>query len=267
MLTPELVQQIRSKNSCLCIGLDTELSKIPSHFGTSIESLYLFNKTIIEATLDLCVAYKPNIAFYESLGTKGWDILERTMALIPDTHFTIADAKRGDIGNTSKKYAETFFNTFDFDAVTVAPYMGRDSVLPFLDYKDKVTIILGMTSNEGSRDFQQLRLQSGNYLYETVIEECSHWGTPQQLMFVVGATQAASLTSIRKIIPKHFLLVPGIGAQGGDVQDVITYGKNKDIGLLINASRSILYASKDKDFADAARREAQNLNSLYAHLL
>lgn len=267
MTCTDLSRQINSNNNCLCIGLDPELGKIPKHLLGLKDPIFEFNKAIIEATKNECVAYKPNIAFYESLGRKGWESLEKTMEVIPSTHFTIADAKRGDIGNSSKKYAETFFDTFDFDAVTVAPYMGEDSVRPFLEYSEKVTILLGLTSNAGSENFQKLKLKNGSFLFETVLKEASKWGSPENLMFVVGATNAASLTQIRAIIPDHFLLIPGIGAQGGDIQEVITKGKNSEIGLLINVSRSIIYASNGEDFSLKAQEEAKNINAQYQSLL
>jgi orotidine-5'-phosphate decarboxylase len=254
-----LINSIKQKKSYLCVGLDTDIEKLPSHFPKNYKGVIEFNKAIIEATEDIAVAYKPNIAFYESMGFDGWKALEATLDFIPDNCFTIADAKRGDIGNTSKMYAKTYFETFSFDAVTVAPYMGRDSIEPFLGYKDKWVIVLALTSNKGSFDFQQLPLNNGEKVYERVIKSCCTYGTSENMMFVVGATKTASLESIRKIIPDHFLLVPGIGAQGGSLEEVIKYGANKDGGLLINSSRSILYASSGKDFAEAARKNAFKL--------
>jgi orotidine-5'-phosphate decarboxylase len=256
----ELIDVIEKKDSYLCVGLDTDLNKIPDFFEKNWEGIVEFNKEIIEATSDLAVAYKPNIAFYESLGIDGWKALEKTLDCIPDHCFTIADAKRGDIGNTSKMYAKTFFETYDFDAVTVAPYMGSDSVEPFLSYEDKWVIILGLTSNEGARDFQFMKLENGQSVYEKVLARSSEYGDDYNTMFVIGATKAEYLKDVREIIPNHFLLVPGVGAQGGSLEEVIQYGENHDGGLLINSSRGILYASNGKDFADAARSKAQALS-------
>ena len=250
-----LIQQIKEKKSFLCVGLDTDIEKIPGHLKTAPDAVFEFNKEIIDATKDLCVAYKINTAFYEARGIRGWEAMEKTVNYIPDTHFKIADAKRGDIGNTSAQYAKAFFETVSFDAITVAPYMGSDSVKPFLNYKDKWTIVLGLTSNEGSADFEQQKI-GNNFLYEEVIRKVSSWGTKENLMFVVGATKAADLSSIRKIIPDHFLLIPGVGAQGGSLADVCKHGLNKDCGLLINASRAIIYAGKHANFAEEARRVA-----------
>jgi len=247
-----LIQQIKEKKSYLCVGLDTDITKIPAHLQSHPDAVFEFNKQIIEATRDLCVAYKINTAFYEAEGAKGWETLEKTANYIPHTHFRIADAKRGDIGNTSHQYAKAFFETISFDAITVAPYMGSDSVRPFLDYEDKWTIVLGLTSNEGSKDFQQQRINE-NFLYEEVIRKTSEWGTPDNLMFVVGATKAEDLSGIRKIIPDHFLLIPGVGFQGGSLAEVSKNGLNKDCGLLINVSRAIIYAGKKEDFAKEAR--------------
>lgn len=255
-----LIQQIKEKKSFLCIGLDTDIEKIPVHLKTAADAVFQFNKQIIDATKDLCVAYKINTAFYEAQGIKGWEALEKTLNYIPDTHFKIADAKRGDIGNTSAQYAKAFFETIAFDAITVAPYMGSDSVKPFLNYKDKWTIVLGLTSNEGSIDFEQQKI-GDNFLYEEVIQKTSSWGTTENLMFVVGATKATDLSSIRKIIPDHFLLIPGVGAQGGSLADVCKYGLNDDCGLLINASRAIIYAGKNEDFAEEARMVALQYQS------
>lgn len=260
MTKQELVNQIKSKQSFLCVGLDTDITKIPAHLQSHPNALFEFNKAIIDATQDLCVAYKINTAFYEAMGLKGWEAMEQTVNYIPKNIFTIADAKRGDIGNTSTQYAKAFFQTLPFDSITVAPYMGEDSVKPFLAFENKWAIVLGLTSNEGSKDFEQLQFTgSGNteYLYETVLKKVSSWGTPSNLMFVVGATKAEELGEIRKIIPDHFLLVPGVGAQGGSLADVSKYGLNKDCGLLVNASRAIIYASKKEDFAGEARAIAQ----------
>jgi orotidine-5'-phosphate decarboxylase len=251
----QLIQQIKEKRSYLCVGLDTDIQKIPSHLKSNSEAVFEFNKQIIDATKDLCVAYKINTAFYEAFGAKGWIAMQKTVDYIPSTHFKIADAKRGDIGNTSNQYAKAFFETIPFDAVTVAPYMGSDSVKPFLDYKDKWAIVLGLTSNDGSKDFEQLRLK-GNYLFEEVIQKTSGWGTEENLMFVVGATKAADISSIRKIIPNHFLLIPGVGAQGGNLAEVSKHGLNKDCGLLVNASRAIIYAGNKENFAEEARKVA-----------
>ena len=251
---------IRDRQSFLCVGLDTDLQRIPKFMLAYKDPLFEFNKLIIEATSDLCVAYKPNLAFYEMYGVKGLQSLERTMALIKkDRHFTIADAKRGDIGNTSSYYARAFFESFGFDAVTVAPYMGRDSVEPFLQYEGKWVILLALTSNPGSADFQQSRLDSGELLHEKVIRESQHWGHPGNLMYVVGATHGADIQRVRKLAPEHFFLVPGIGAQGGDLDVVSEAGINAHTGLLVNASRSILYASNGEDFAEKARAAALEL--------
>ena len=255
-----LINQIREKKTFLCVGLDTDIEKIPEHLKTLPDAVFQFNQQIIDATKDLCVSFKINTAFYESLGVKGWEALVKTVNYIPNTHFKIADAKRGDIGNTSDQYAKAFFETIPFDAVTVAPYMGSDSVKPFLNYKNKWTIVLGLTSNKGSEDFQQQKI-GDQFLYEEVIRKTSEWGTNENLMFVVGATKAADLSTIRKIIPSHFLLIPGVGAQGGSLSDVCKYGLNDDCGLLINASRAIIYAGKDENFAEAARKVAQQYQS------
>ncbi len=255
----ELVSNIHSKKNFLCIGLDTDIQKIPTHLLSSDDAVFEFNKAIIDATSDLCVAYKPNIAFYESLGPKGWVSLEKTMDYIPKNIFTIADAKRGDIGNTSKMYAKTFFEYFDFDAVTVAPYMGIDSVTPFLEFDDKWVILLGLTSNVGSHDFQQTVGNNGQKLYETVIKKAQEWGNPDNLMYVIGATHPSSFADIREMAKEYFFLVPGVGAQGGDMDAVIQYGRNKEIGLLINSSREIIYAGNGENFQDAVRAKAQEM--------
>jgi orotidine-5'-phosphate decarboxylase len=247
-----LIQQIKEKKSYLCVGLDTDPEKIPSHLKSDADAVFKFNKHIIDATKDLCVAYKINTAFYEAMGTKGWEALEKTVEYIPSTHFKIADAKRGDIGNTSHQYAKAFFETIPFHAVTVAPYMGSDSIKPFLDYENKWTIVLGLTSNEGSKDFEQLLVQK-NFLFQEVIKKTCEWGTENNLMFVVGATKAEDISSIRKIIPDHFLLIPGVGFQGGNLAEVSKYGLNKDCGLLVNISRAIIYAGKKENFAEEAR--------------
>lgn len=253
-----LIQQIHSKKSYLCVGLDTDLKKIPAHLQSHANPVLEFNRQIIEATAPYCVAYKLNTAFYEWMGPKGWEIMQETLSLIPKGIFTIADAKRGDIGNTSAMYARTFFDTMDFDAVTVAPFMGSDSVQPFLEFKDKWTILLGLTSNEGSNDFQHLQ-SNGKPLYQSVLETAQTWGTPDNLMFVVGATRTEQLQHIRQIAPDNFLLVPGVGAQGGSLAEVSNFGLNKDIGLLVNSSRAVIYASVGEEFAEAAAAEAQKV--------
>lgn len=260
----ELVAAIKDKQSYLCVGLDTDITKIPKHLQSHPNALVEFNKAIIDATKDHCVAYKINTAFYEALGLKGWQAMEETVAYIPPTHFTIADAKRGDIGNTSTQYAKAFFETLHFDAITVAPYMGEDSIRPFLEYDNKVTIVLGLTSNKGSADFQQqfiathgLPPSQYDLLYQRVIKTVAAWGTPDNLMFVVGATKASDFTGIRKMIPQHFLLVPGVGAQGGSLEEVSRYGLNSDCGLLVNASRAVIFASGGEDFATQATQVAK----------
>ncbi|HQV66496.1 MAG TPA: orotidine-5'-phosphate decarboxylase [Saprospiraceae bacterium] len=261
MTKAELVNQIKAKKSFLCVGLDTDVTKIPPHLLQYDDPVYEFNKAVIEATSDLCVAYKPNIAFYESLGPKGWASLEKTMKIIPENIFTIADAKRGDIGNTSKMYAKTYFEYFDFDAVTVAPYMGSDSVTPFLEFTSKWVILLGLTSNEGSTDFQNISDKNGKTLYENVISKAQTWGSPDNLMFVIGATHAESFTSIRQLAKEYFFLVPGVGAQGGDLSSVINHGRNDEIGLLINSSREIIYAGNGLDFQEKIRAKAIDVSN------
>ncbi|HEX5153687.1 MAG TPA: orotidine-5'-phosphate decarboxylase [Parafilimonas sp.] len=253
----ELTAQIKTKQSYLCIGLDTDNTKIPKHLQSVPDAVVQFNKAIIDATKDHCIGYKINTAFYEVYGIKGWEILEQTLEHIPPTHFKIADAKRGDIGNTSAQYAKTFFETYTFDAVTVAPYMGEDSIRPFLEYANKFTIVLGLTSNKGANDFEYLKTSSGKYFYEEVITKISTWATPENLMFVVGATRAKELENIRKIVPDNFLLIPGIGAQGGSLEEVSRYGINKDCGLIVNVGRSVIYAADDKTFAESAAIAAQ----------
>jgi orotidine-5'-phosphate decarboxylase len=259
MTREKLIQEINEKKSLLCVGLDTDLNKIPSQFLDFEDPIYEFNKAVIDATKDYCVAYKPNLAFYESLGPKGWLSLEKTMQYIPKNIFTIADAKRGDIGNTSKMYAKTFFEYFDFDAVTVAPYMGIDSVEPFLEFEDKWVILLGLTSNVGSSDFQKLNLSNGNKLYQEVIKSAQKWGNPNNLMYVIGATHPELLAEIREIAPEYFFLVPGVGAQGGDLNAVMNHGSNKDMGLLINSSREIIYAGSGWDFQEKIKAKAQEM--------
>ena len=252
----QLIQQIQKKRSFLCVGLDTDITKIPKHLQGLPEEVFQFNKAIIDATKDFCVSYKINTAFYEAQGLKGWEAMEKTLHYIPDTHFAIADAKRGDIGNTSAQYAKTFFEILPFDAVTVAPYMGEDSVRPFLEYENKMAIVLVLTSNKGAGDFE-LQKTGDRYLYEKVLETVASWGSPDNLMFVVGATQASELTNVRKIIPEHFLLVPGVGTQGGSLREVSVYGMNKDCGLLVNVSRAILFAAKDETFVSEASEIAK----------
>ncbi|MFK7059859.1 orotidine-5'-phosphate decarboxylase [Flavobacterium oreochromis] len=261
MTTQQLIHQIQQKKSFLCVGLDVDLQKIPQHLLSAEDPIFEFNKVIIDATHDLCVAYKPNIAFFEAYGIKGWISLEKTIQYINKNYpeiFTIADAKRGDIGNTSSMYAKAFFEDLQFDSVTVAPYMGKDSVEPFLTFQNKHTIMLALTSNEGAFDFQTLSVE-GKELYKHVIETSKRWKNSENLMYVVGATKAEYFQEIRKIIPNSFLLVPGVGAQGGSLQEVCKYGMNANIGLLINSSRGIIYASKDQDFAEKAREEALKL--------
>ncbi|MCK0177887.1 orotidine-5'-phosphate decarboxylase [Flavobacteriaceae bacterium S0862] len=261
MTTQQLVSQIKKKKSFLCIGLDVDLNKIPQHLLKDEDPIFAFNKAIIDATHHLCVAYKPNTAFYEAYGLKGWQALEKTIDYINKNHpeiFTIADAKRGDIGNTSTMYAKAFFEDLAFDSVTVAPYMGKDSVEPFLAFEDKHTILLALTSNQGAFDFQT-KTVDGIELYKQVLETSKSWQNSENLMYVVGATKAEFLADIRKIIPDSFLLVPGVGAQGGNLQEVCKYGMNNTIGLLINSSRGIIYASNQEDFAQAAAAKAKVL--------
>lgn len=257
----ELYDTMITKQSVLCVGLDPDMAKLPKPIEKSNKGIVAFCKAIIEATADSCIAYKPNLAFFEALGPEGWYVLEEVMSFVPKGIFTIADAKRGDIGNTSKMYAKAFFEHFNFDAVTVTPYMGEDSVKPFLEFEDKWVILLGLTSNKGSADFQKVQSAEGQKLYESVLMKGMEWGSPDNLMFVIGATHGADLAHVRKLVPDHFFLVPGVGAQGGDAATVIQHGKNNAGGLLINASRSILYASDGEDFAEAARVEVSKLNS------
>jgi orotidine-5'-phosphate decarboxylase len=277
MTRQQLINQIQQKKSYLCVGLDTDITKIPKYLQNHPDAIFEFNKQIIDATKDLCVSYKINTAFYEAMGLKGWEAMEKTVNYIPKEHFTIADAKRGDIGNTSSQYAKAFFETLNFDAITVAPYMGEDSIRPFLEYDNKWTIVLGLTSNKGAVDFEleptfrngHTRVDSDHVdcykkvlnplemLYEKVLRKVSKWGTPENLMFVIGATQEFYLKEVRKIIPDHFMLVPGIGFQGGTLEGISNNGLNKDCGLLVNASRAIIYASEKEDFAIEARAIAQ----------
>jgi len=265
---PTLVAEILRKQTFLCIGLDTEAGKLPPSLRGTPDAVFTFNRQIIDATRDLCVAYKPNLAFYEARGAEGWRDLERTVRYIGAQHFIIADAKRGDIGNTSRLYAEAFFQQLPCDALTVAPYMGSDSVAPFLSFPGKWAVLLALTSNAGSADFQQATLaDTGAPLWERVVVQAQQWGTPDNLMFVVGATHPQAFVRVRALAPEHFLLVPGIGAQGGDLEALCQHGLTRDVGLLVNASRSILYASSGDDFAAAARAEAQRLQQRMARLL
>ena len=269
MTTKELVNQIKSKKSFLCIGLDVDLDKIPQHLLLLEDPIFEFNKAIIDATHDLCVSYKPNTAFYEAYGIKGWQSLQKTIDYLNENYpeiFTIADAKRGDIGNTSTMYAKAFFEDLNFDSVTVAPYMGKDSVEPFLAFEDKHTIMLALTSNEGAFDFQTLET-NGKPLYKQVLETSKTWKNAQNLMYVIGATKAEYFAEIRKIVPNNFLLVPGIGAQGGNLQEVCKYGLNSTIGLLINSSRAIIYASNKEDFAEKARIAALKVQQEMGQIL
>lgn len=264
-----LFEHIKRKASFLCIGLDSDIKKIPLHLLEKEDPIFAFNKEIIDSTAEYCVAYKPNLAFYESLGSTGVFSFERTIAYIKDNYpdqFIIADAKRGDIGNTSQLYARSFFETLDIDAVTVAPYMGEDSVKPFL-YPDKWVILLALTSNKGSQDFQFTIDKNGEYLFEKVLKVSQKWANENQMMYVVGATQAQMIETIRKYVPNHFLLVPGIGAQGGDLNEVVKYGFNKECGLLVNASRSIIYADSTENFSIAAQQEAKKIQSEMSALL
>jgi orotidine-5'-phosphate decarboxylase len=268
MTREELFLQIKQKKSYLCVGLDTDLSKIPQHLLDNDDPIFNFNKAIIDATRDLCVAYKPNLAFYEAEGLRGWQALEKTVQYIGNQHFIIADAKRGDIGNTSKLYAKAFFEQLDFDALTVAPYMGEDSVTPFFEYKNKWVILLGLTSNRGSSDFQvSIQKETNHPLFQDVIEQAQKWGTPENLMFVIGATHPEKFKEIRGFAPNNFFLVPGIGAQGGDLESVSRNGMNEQCGLLINSSREIIYASNCDDFATKAREKALVIQNNMATLL
>lgn len=267
MTRENLYRQILQKQSFLCVGLDPEWEKLPQHLLDTPDPLFEFCKTIIQATKDLCVAYKPNMAFFESRGRKGWESLERILAEIPSEHFVIADAKRCDIGNTARLYAKAFFETLQVDAVTVSPYMGADSVLPFLDFPDKWVVLLALTSNAGSNDFQFNRLASGERLFEDVLIKSREWGNPDNLMYVVGATYPEQFKAVRELVPEHFLLVPGVGAQGGDLMSVAHFGFNHQAGLLVNASRSILYAGKGDQFGEKARQAALEMQEEMASLL
>lgn len=270
MKRDQLVENIRRKGSFLCVGLDSDINKLPRHLLSTDDPVYEFNKAIIDATAPYCVAYKPNLAFYEATGAQGWITLEKTIKYIKENHpdqFIIADAKRGDIGNTSKLYARSFFEHLDVDSVTVAPYMGEDSVTPFLGYEGKWVILLALTSNKGSHDFQFIEDKEGTRLFEHVIETSSKWACPEEMMYVVGATQGEMFKDIRKVAPESFLLVPGVGAQGGSLAEVARYGMIKDCGLLVNSSRGIIFASSGEDFAETAGREAAKLRDDMASLL
>lgn len=258
----QLINEIFTKKTFLCVGLDTDINKIPAHLKNEDDPIFAFNKAIIDATAPYCVAYKPNLAFYECYGLKGMLAFEKTIQYIKEhhpNHFIIADAKRGDIGNTSKMYAQTFFEEYNLDSVTVAPYMGEDSVKPFLEYEGKWVILLALTSNKGSHDFQLTEDKQGKRLFEKVLKKSQEWGTTENLMYVVGATQGKMFEDIRRIAPEHFLLVPGVGAQGGSLQEVCKYGMTKDCGLLVNSSRGIIYASTDTNFAEVAAVKAKEL--------
>ncbi len=267
MTRHELIAQIKLKRSFLCVGLDTDISKIPVHLLDTEDPIFEFNKAIIDATKDFAIAYKPNIAFYECYGPKGWESLQKTIDYIPKDIFTIADAKRGDIGNTSSYYAKTFFDYLNCDSVTVAPYMGEDSVSPFLAFDNKWVILLALTSNKGALDFQMIQDANGEELYKKVLRKSCEWGTPENLMFVVGATRAEGIGEVRKLVPDHFFLVPGVGAQGGSLEDVAKYGWNTDCGLLVNSSRGIIYASNGLDFAERACEEAKKIQVDMAAIL
>ena len=260
MTREELIKEIYRKKSFLCVGLDTELKKLPSCVMNSDDPVFEFNRRIIDATKDHCVSYKINTAFYEAMGTEGWECMQKTIYYIGKSHFIIADAKRGDIGNTSDQYAQAFFKKLPCDSVTVAPYMGKDSVQSFLNYPGKFAIVLGLTSNESAADFQTINDEHGVPLYLRVIEKAASWGTEDNMMFVVGATKAEWLREIRKVIPNHFLLVPGVGAQGGSLEEVVKFGKNQNVGLLVNSSRGIIYASSADDFDIIAKQEAAKIH-------
>ena len=267
MTHQELVNNIKKKQSFLCVGLDVDLTKIPSYLLDFEDPIFEFNKLVIDATKDYCVAYKPNIAFYECHGSKGWEALKKTMDYIPNDIFTIADAKRGDIGNTSHYYAKTFFEYLNFDSVTVAPYMGVDSVSPFLEYKDKWVILLALTSNKGALDFQFSTDLNGEKLFEKVVRKSAEWGDESKLMYVVGATRSEYIKQVRDVAANHFFLVPGVGAQGGSLKDVVDYGWTKDCGLLVNSSRGIIYAGEGKGFENDVKIAAQKVQQEMASIL
>ena len=267
MTRKELVAQIKLKKSFLCIGLDTDLDKVPPKFLKEKDPIFSFNKAVIDATHDLCVAYKPNIAFYEAHGIKGWESLQKTIEYIPKDIFTIADAKRGDIGNTSRYYAKAFLKEMDFDSITIAPYMGSDSVKPFLEFEGKWGILLALTSNQGAYDFQFIENQKSESLFEQVLKTSKSWGSDENLMYVVGATRAEDIDRVRKIVPNHFFLVPGVGAQGGSLDDVVKFGWNDDCGLLVNSSRGIIYASRESDFKDRIREKAKEVQNQMARII
>jgi len=267
MTKAELIEQIRIKRSFLCVGLDTDLAKIPPHLLETEDPMFEFNKAIIDATKDFTVAYKPNVAFYECHGPKGWESLKKTLDYIPKNIFTIADAKRGDIGNTSRYYANTFFDYLNADSVTIAPYMGEDSVTPFFEHENKWVILLALTSNKGALDFQFMADGNNDELYKKVLRKSQEWGSDENLMYVVGATRAEGIGEVRKIVPNHFFLVPGVGVQGGSLEDVANYGWNDDCGLLVNSSRGIIYASNELDFAEKAGEAAKQLRDQMANIL
>jgi orotidine-5'-phosphate decarboxylase len=266
MQREELIHQIRAKKSYLCVGLDSDITKLPSHLMYEPDPVFAFNKAIIDATHDVCVSYKINTAFYESRGLAGWESMQKTLNYIPANLFTIADAKRGDIGNTSTQYAKAFYEALAFDSITVAPYMGKDSIQPFLDFENKWTIVLGLTSNEGAYDFQYFT-QNDTPLYQHVMQTVAQWGTPNNTMFVVGATKIEQLAAIRELLPEHFLLIPGVGAQGGSLEEVSRRAMNKDVGILVNASRQILFASSGTNFAEKAREQALLLQQAMASFI
>ena len=270
MTKQQLFEQIQKKQSFLCVGLDSDIKKIPKHLLEEDDPIYSFNKAIVDATAPYCIAYKPNLAFYEATGLEGWASFEKTVAYIKQRYpemFVIADAKRGDIGNTSEMYARSFFDKMKVDAVTVAPYMGEDSVKPFLIYPECWVILLALTSNKGSADFQIMKDESGERLFEKVLRTSQQWANGEQMMYVVGATQGKLFEDVRKIVPNHFLLVPGVGAQGGSLEEVCKYGMNKECGLLVNSSRAIIYADRSENFAHAAREEAEKLQSEMKNML
>lgn len=267
MTSSDIFAEIQKKKSFLCVGLDPVVEKIPRQLQREEDPVFSFNKAIIDATIDQAVAYKPNLAFYEALGPGGWETLQKTLDYLPSEVFTIADAKRGDIGNTSTLYAKAFFEQMDFDAITIAPYMGEDSVRPFLAFDGKWAIVLALTSNQGSQDFQMIEDPNGTPLFVSVLEKSKAWGTAQNMMYVVGATRGSHIESVRAQVPDHFLLVPGVGAQGGSLEEVARFGMNAQCGLLVNSSRGILYASSGSDFALAAKKEAQSLQGAMGELL